>query len=133
MANAYEIKLKVKDAAVSINSKIIVPIYSSVPQFCFHIPTMYSTAEKIILLEVYFRSGSYSEAKKALASRYPQAPQPSNSTIMRLIDKFRITGSVTKRKDLPRETYSLTEENIAEIQGNIMEKGLALKFFAVKD
>lgn len=78
---------------------------------------VYSTAERVCLLEHYFRSGSYTVAREKLGELNPDCAAPSNSTIKRLVDKFRTTGSVADAHRSGRP--SLEEERIPEIQDSI--------------
>lgn len=79
----------------------------------------YSTSEKTTLLEAYLRSGSCDSARRVFAQRFPLAPQPPNSTILRLLEKFRSTGSLCNVLSA-REPYLVNEEKLTEIQGEIL-------------
>lgn len=76
---------------------------------------VYSTAERVCLVEHYFRSGSYAAAKEALRNLNPLANVPADSTLKRLVDRFRETGSVLDEKRCGRP--SLTEEDITAVHG----------------
>lgn len=81
----------------------------------------YSIAEKTLLLEEYFKSESLEASRNALAIRFPHAHVPPNSTILRLVSKFRSTGSVTsKGRAQPRGPHVLMAEKVAEIQADIL-------------
>jgi hypothetical protein len=81
----------------------------------------YTIAEKIVLLEEYFKTGSFNASRNALAIRFPHAQVPSNSTILRLVNKFRASGSVTsKERAQPRGPHVLMAEKVAEIQADIL-------------
>jgi AraC-like DNA-binding protein len=84
-------------------------------------PRRYSTGEKVVLLEAYLRSGSCDEARKEFGRRFPHVPQPFNSTILRLMEKFRKTGNINSIKPLPQEPSVLTGLTLTEIQGLILE------------
>jgi len=84
-------------------------------------PSIYTTAQKTCLLEGYFKNHSYNEAKRELTRRFPGTAPPPNSTIKRLLDKFRDKGSVANNYKTPHISYVLTEEKIAELQGDLVE------------
>ena len=76
---------------------------------------VYSTAERVCLVEHYFRSGSYAAAKEALQNLNPLANVPADSTLKRLVDRFRETGSILDEKRSGRP--SLIEEDITAVHG----------------
>ena len=78
----------------------------------------YNVAERVCLIENYFRSGSYSIAKSALFQLNPSAPVPHDSTIKRLVDKFRETGSVHDRRRSGRPSFD--DEDVAAVQGALI-------------
>lgn len=57
-------------------------------------------------------------AKSALYELYPSAPVPHDSTIKRLVDKFRETGSVHDRKRSGRPSFD--DEDVASVQGALI-------------
>jgi len=81
---------------------------------------VYSDAEKICILEGYFKTGSCNEVRNILRLRFPNATPPVNSTIHRLVYKFRKTGSIVNISK-PHKPSILTEELITVIQNEVME------------
>lgn len=57
-------------------------------------------------------------AKSALYELNPSAPVPHDSTIKRLVDKFRETGSVHDRKRSGRPSFD--DEDVASVQGALI-------------
>ena len=55
----------------------------------------FSARERTLILEVYFATKSYLLVKRSFARSFPDQKVPNNSTISRLIRKFRETGCVT--------------------------------------
>jgi hypothetical protein len=54
---------------------------------------VYSRAERVLILEHYFASQSFSAVREAFSNAYPDKEVP-NKTIRRLVTKFWDTGSV---------------------------------------
>jgi transposase len=80
----------------------------------------YSNQERIVILESYLVQKSYADARRELNRRFPNATIPANSTIMRLLHKFRATGSVTDQRVLPHQPSCMTEEKLLEIYEHYM-------------
>lgn len=78
---------------------------------------VYSIAERVCLIESYFSTRSYDDAKHALHILNPQAPVPHNSTLMRLVEKFRRTGSVA---DATRSGRPSNDDDVAAVQGALL-------------
>ena len=70
---------------------VIVESESSVE---VHSRMVYSLEERIFILEQYIRSLSYGTTATCFAEAYPEKTPPNKSTIIRLYDKFKTTGSV---------------------------------------
>jgi hypothetical protein len=90
---------------------------------CFYYFTMpnYSISERTCILEAYFETKSYIATKDAFVLQFPHSLIPDNSTITRLVRKFRETGSVVDIKVKHREATVLTDEKITEIYSDVME------------
>ena len=80
----------------------------------------YSTVEKSSLLEFYFRTSSYIEARNLFAQRFPDVPIPCDSTVWHIVEKFRQTGTV-QNVVRHRSPSVLTDETLTEIQRDILE------------
>lgn len=81
----------------------------------------YSDAQKICIIQTYFSSKSYKETKNELARCFPHASIPSDSTILRLVEKFHNKGSIVNIKCKSRKPTAMTDENITAIQSVMME------------
>ena len=79
-----------------------------------HSRMVYSLEERIFILEQYIRSLSYGTTAACFAEAYPEKTPPNKSTIKRLYDKFKTTGSVV---DAPRSGRPkvLTEDKVTDI------------------
>jgi transposase len=71
------------------------------------------------MLESYLATNSYAEVKKILQHRFPQSTIPADSTIKRLVDRFRSTGSVFNTA-YQRHPTVLTDEMVTVIQDEMM-------------
>jgi transposase len=80
----------------------------------------YSVAERIYIVETYMATKSYEEVKNKLRLYSPHSAIPANSTIKRLVDKFRVCGSISNKKHQRQRTV-LTDEKVLEIQGDIID------------
>lgn len=80
----------------------------------------YSAAERICILEAYLSTKSYNQVREIFRHRFPNLPNPTNSTIMRLTNKFRETGSVANQVHHRRPSI-LTEEKVTEIMECMVE------------
>jgi transposase len=80
---------------------------------------MYSNQQRQLLLETYFKTGSYKRAREELARLYPNAHHPAKSTVKRLVDKFRAHGTISNRTNVFHTASVLTEQKITEIHVEI--------------
>lgn len=78
----------------------------------------YSTEQRVALLEYYFERKSLDAVRAAFQHAYPTAPSPPNSTIMRLVHKFRASGSVANQPK-KRSSTVLTGPKLNEIREKI--------------
>jgi hypothetical protein len=55
---------------------------------------VHSPTERVFILEHYFASKSFAAVREAFSNVYPDREVPNETTVHRLITKFRDTGSV---------------------------------------
>lgn len=91
-------------------SNVTLCLYSSMP---------YSVNERLCIVEAYTRTRSFKRTREIFRERYPNTSIPAKSTVQKLIQKWRETGSVfnAKRNRLPSVQ---TPEAVANIQQNII-------------
>lgn len=80
---------------------------------------MYSTEQRVFLIELYAKYSSYIKCRRKFQRKYPESDVPSKSMIERLVKKFHSTGSVLDLKKRRRRSI-LTEEKLDEI-GSFLE------------
>lgn len=79
-------------------------------------PDIYTLAERIELVIIYGETGrEFKRTCQVFHERNGDRPLPSTSTVKRLIEKFRLTGSVGRKKYSQRERPSTGEENTINI------------------
>ncbi|KAL4084269.1 hypothetical protein QTP88_028094 [Uroleucon formosanum] len=78
----------------------------------------FSQDQRVFIVEHYFASRSYACVVDEFRVKYPNVAVPNNSTITRLIARFRETGSVSDKKRTGRPTV-LTDAKLAEVR-NVM-------------
>jgi hypothetical protein len=79
---------------------------------------VYTLEQRILILECFIETRSYTDTAETFAQNFPETSAPQKSSIKRLYDKFRTTGSVA---DVPRRggpTTVLTEK-VTDIQASI--------------
>jgi hypothetical protein len=59
---------------------------------------LFSQEQRVFSVEHYFASRSYARVVDEFRRKYPDAAVPNNSTITRIIARFRECGSVADRK-----------------------------------
>jgi transposase len=69
--------------------------------------------QRVFILEHYFSTRSYAECQNAFRNYFPDSVVPNKSTVQRLVERFRETGSIgeKRRSDLPSvlSNYSLED------------------------
>jgi len=78
----------------------------------------FSQEQRVFLVKQYFASRSYACVVDEFRVKYLDVAVPNNSTITRLITRFRETGSVSDKKRTGRPTI-LTDAKLAEVR-NVM-------------
>ncbi len=64
----------------------------------------------------YFETKSFKTVKQKFLQCFPNVPIPVNSTIMRLIDKFKFTGNVTDEQQSGRRKLVTACESMDHVQ-----------------
>lgn len=75
---------------------------------------LFSQEQRVFIVEHYFASRSYARVVDEFRRNYPDSAVPNNSSITRLIERFRECGSVADRKRTGRPVI-LTEAKMADI------------------
>jgi transposase len=57
----------------------------------------FSQVQRVFVVEHYLASRSYSTSQNEFSETFPDSPVPNKSTISRLVNRFRDTGSVQDR------------------------------------
>lgn len=92
-------------------------------------PQHFTTEERTFITEQYFSTKSYLQVCASFAIRFPDTKLPFKSTIKRIVDRFRETGSVNDRKKQikPRK---ITAEKIKKIKEQVIQND---GFVSVRD
>ena len=77
---------------------------------------MYSVEERTFVVEVYLVTKSFVTTQKKFLEKYPQSMQiPTERAIVKMVQKFRETGSLTNKKR-NRTRRVLNEECLSQIR-----------------
>lgn len=80
----------------------------------------FSQEQRVFIVERYFTSRSYVRVVNEFRDKYPDAVVPNNSTITRLIARFRECGSVADRKRTGRPAI-LTDAKLEEVRDVMLQ------------
>jgi transposase len=58
---------------------------------------VFSQDQRVFILEHYFSTRSYAECQNAFRNSFPDSVVPNKSTIQRLVERFRETGSIGEK------------------------------------
>lgn len=81
---------------------------------------MYTVEQRVFIVLCYAKHSSYTECRFRFIRKFPGILPPHRSTVRKLVNKFRTTGSVLNKKSRRRRTV-LTEEKLDEI-GALLER-----------
>jgi hypothetical protein len=81
---------------------------------CTDANMVHSRAERVFILENYFTSKSFADVREAFSNAYPDKEVPNETTVYRLVTKFRDTRNVCDRKHVRRRTV-LTDETLCSV------------------
>jgi transposase len=59
---------------------------------------VFSQDQRVFILEYYFSTRSYAECQNAFRNSFPDSAVPNKSTIQRLVERFRETGSTGQKR-----------------------------------
>jgi transposase len=79
----------------------------------------YSLEERVELIFLYARCTNYQETANAFANAFPNSPKPSSSTVMRLIKKFRNTGSVNNAPKSGRPNLATGDDKTTDVLARV--------------
>lgn len=82
----------------------------------------YSVEQRVQIITFYFQNQcSVRETFRALRDFYPRHNRPAESTIRRLVAKFKSTGSVNNQPTPVRHRNARSAENIAAVRESVRE------------
>jgi hypothetical protein len=79
---------------------------------------MYTTDQRIFIVETYIRKRAYAKCRDRFIRKYPHSPVPTKSCVSKLIKKWRTTGSVLNKTRHRKKTV-LTDENLEDIRARL--------------
>jgi hypothetical protein len=81
---------------------------------------VFSQDQSDFILEHYFFTRSYAECQNAFRNSFPESLAPNKSTIQRLVECFRETGSIGEkcRSDLPSV---LSNDSLEDIRARLLQ------------
>jgi hypothetical protein len=79
----------------------------------------FSQDQRVFILEHYFSTRSYGECQNAFTNSFPDSVVPNKSTIQRLVERYRETGSIgeKRRSGLP---YVLSNDSLEDIRARLL-------------
>jgi transposase len=81
---------------------------------------VFSQDQRVFILEHYFSTRSYAECQNAFRNSFPDSVMPNKSTIQRLVERFRETGSIG---DKLRSGHSsvLSNDSLEDIKARLLQ------------
>jgi transposase len=80
----------------------------------------YSQDQRVFILEHYFSTRSYAECQNAFRNSFPDSVVPNKSTIKRLVERFRETGSSCEKRRSGRPSV-LSNDSLEDIRARLLE------------
>jgi hypothetical protein len=78
---------------------------------------VFSQDQRVFVIEHYFSTRSYAEYQNAFRNSLPDSVVPNKSTIQRLIERFRETGSISEKRHSGRPSALSNTDNDRRYQG----------------
>jgi transposase len=72
------------------------------------------------ILEHYFTTRSYAECQNAFRNSFPDAVLPNKSTIQRLVESFRETGSIGEKRRSGRPSVP-SNDSLEDIRARLLQ------------
>jgi hypothetical protein len=80
---------------------------------------VFSQDQRVFILEHYFSIRSYAECQNAFRNSFPDSVAPNKSSIQRLVERFRVTGSIgEKRSGRPSV---LSNDSLEDISARLLQ------------
>jgi transposase len=80
----------------------------------------FSQDQRVFILEHYFSTRSYAECQNAFINSFPDSVVPNKSTIQRLVERFRQTGSTGEKRCSGRRPV-LSNDSLEEVYFSLQE------------
>jgi transposase len=75
----------------------------------------FSQDQRVFILEHYFSTQSYAECQNTFRNSFPYSVEPNKSTVERLVDRFRETGSIGEKRRSGRPSV-LSNDSLEDIR-----------------
>jgi hypothetical protein len=82
----------------------------------------FSQVQRVFIVEHYLASRSYLTCQNEFMDTFPDSPVPNKSTISRLVNHFRDTGSVQDRNRSDRNSM-LSDDSSDDIRQTLLRSG----------
>jgi hypothetical protein len=79
----------------------------------------FSQVQRVFIVEHYLASRSYLNCQNEFRDTFPDSPVPNNSTVSRLVNRFRHTGSVQDRNRSGRASV-LNDDSLDDIRQTLL-------------
>jgi transposase len=80
----------------------------------------FSQDQRVFILEYYFSTLSYAECQNAFRNSFPDSVVSNKSTIQRLVERFRETGSIGEKRPSGRPSV-LHNANLEDIWARLLQ------------
>jgi transposase len=81
---------------------------------------IFSQDQRVFILEHYFSTRSYAECQNAFRNSFPDSVVPNTSTIQRLVERFRETGSIGEKRRSGRPSV-LSNDSLVDIRARLLQ------------
>jgi transposase len=81
---------------------------------------VFSQDQRVFILEHYFSTRSYAECQNAFRNSFPDSAVPNKSTIQRLVERFRETGSIGEKRRSGRPSV-VSNDNLEDIRVRLLQ------------
>jgi hypothetical protein len=76
--------------------------------------------QSVFILEHYFSTRSYAECQNAFRNSFPNSVVPNKSTVQRLVERFRETGSIGEKRRSGRPSV-LSNDSLEDIRACLLQ------------
>jgi transposase len=81
---------------------------------------VFSQDQRIFILEHYFSTRSYAECQNAFRNSFPDSVVPNKSSIQRLVERFRESGSIGEKRRSGRPSV-LSNDSLEDIRARLLQ------------